>query len=352
MKKVTLQDIANSLGISRTTVWKVFSGHEGVSESLRARVVAKARELNYKFPPELAAALESEFSSDDSDCPTNIAVAVCRPETSMFWMSILHNVAKELSVQNVNLVYTYLPSSISEDYTLPVQLTNGSTHGIIILNVYNPQLIELLAATSIPKVFLDTSTQMPLEKLNGDLLLMESRSCISRITQQLIDQGRKRIGFIGDIHYAKSNCERYDGFAKTLASNHLSLIPELNLIGSIGADTYREEIDAFLDTLPSLPDAYVCASDHVACILIPLLQKRGYEIPNDIAISGFDGNLEYPLAENLTTVQVFNDDLGIRLATQILFRIKHPNARYEVTYVSSEVIFRNSTDCIDTVLND
>lgn len=34
MKKVTLQEIANSLGISRTTVWKVFSGHEGVSDSL------------------------------------------------------------------------------------------------------------------------------------------------------------------------------------------------------------------------------------------------------------------------------------------------------------------------------
>ena len=38
MKKVTLQEIANSLGISRTTVWKVFSGHEGVSDSLRTKV--------------------------------------------------------------------------------------------------------------------------------------------------------------------------------------------------------------------------------------------------------------------------------------------------------------------------
>ena len=47
MKKVTLQEIANSLGISRTTVWKVFSGHEGVSDSLRTKVIAKAQELGY-----------------------------------------------------------------------------------------------------------------------------------------------------------------------------------------------------------------------------------------------------------------------------------------------------------------
>lgn len=50
MKKVTLQEIANSLGISRTTVWKVFSGHEGVSDSLRTKVIAKAQELGYAIP--------------------------------------------------------------------------------------------------------------------------------------------------------------------------------------------------------------------------------------------------------------------------------------------------------------
>ena len=49
MKKVTLQEIANSLGISRTTVWKVFSGHEGVSDSLRTKVIAKAQELGFRY---------------------------------------------------------------------------------------------------------------------------------------------------------------------------------------------------------------------------------------------------------------------------------------------------------------
>ena len=50
MKKVTLQEVATSLGISRTTVWKVFSGHEGVSDSLKSRIIAKAQELGYEFP--------------------------------------------------------------------------------------------------------------------------------------------------------------------------------------------------------------------------------------------------------------------------------------------------------------
>lgn len=338
MKKITLQKIANSLGVSRTTVWKVFSGQEGVSEDLRNKIISKAQEMNYKFPENFSPSQPSA-----SESPTNIAVAVCRPETSIFWMTIIHQIAKELSLHNVNLVYTYLPSSVSGNYTLPASLTNGSTHGIIIMNVYNEQLLRLLAASPVPKVFLDTSTAVPPSELNGDLVLTENRTSISTITEHLIEKGRRSFGFIGDINYAKSNHERFEGFSKALFQHGLSVNPELNLTSPIGIDTYKEEIGAFLDTLPFMPDAFVCANDYVACILMQLLLKRGIRIPEEVALSGFDANTENPLAESLTTVQVFNQNIGFRLALQILYRIKYPSVPYEVIYVTSKVIFRGST---------
>lgn len=339
MKKVTLQDIASSLGISRTTVWKVFSGQKGVSDNLRRKILTTAQEMGYEFP-EYAPLLPSQKTAAP---PVNIAVAVCRPESSIFWMNIIHQIAKELSFHNVNLVYTYLPSSIDEDYTLPASLVNGNTHGIIVLNVYNNQLIRLLSEAPVPKVFLDTATSIPPSSLNGDLILMESSISISEITEHLLRQGRKKIGFIGDINYAQSNYERYEGFSKTLERYGLSPSPELSLTGSIGTDTYKEEIDAFLNTLPSMPDAFVCVSDYVACLLMQLLLKRGLKIPEDVAVSGFDGNMESPLAEDLTTVQVFNQDIGLRLALQILYRIEHPDTRSEIIYISTQTIFRSST---------
>lgn len=338
MKKVTLQEIAKSLNISRTTVWKVFSGHDGVSDALRDRVLTRARELGYQFPERIAGGTTPEISSS-----TSIALAVCRPETSIFWMKIIHQVAKELSFLNANLVYTYLPSTVDGDYTLPASLTNGSTQGMIVMNVYDEQLVRLLASLSVPKVFLDTPTHIPPSQLNGDLLLMESADSVSRITEHLIQQGKKSFGFIGDIDYAKSNYERYEGFLNTLIRYRISWDPSLFLTGAIGMDTHKEEIDAFLDTFSKMPDAFVCVSDYVACILIQLLNKRGYRVPEDVAVAGFDRNLEHPLAEDLTTVQVFNQDIGQRLAHQILFRMKHPKTRYEITYVSSEPIFRAST---------
>lgn len=147
MKKATLQEIASSLGVSRTTVWKVFSGQEGVSGNLREKILAKARELDYKFPEEL----DRNAVPEKKD--VNIAVAVCRPETSIFWMNIIHQIAKEFSFHDVNLVYTYLPSVIEEDYTLPSQLLGGSIHGIIVMNVYNERLIRLLSRLIRPRFF-------------------------------------------------------------------------------------------------------------------------------------------------------------------------------------------------------
>ena len=43
------------------------------------------------------------------------AVAVCRPESSVFWMQIIHQIAKDLSA----LMYTYLPAEYTQGYTLP-----------------------------------------------------------------------------------------------------------------------------------------------------------------------------------------------------------------------------------------
>ena len=338
MKKPTLQEIASALGVSRTTVWKVFSGQKGVSDDLRNRIIVKAQEMNYKLPEGIRSS-----QTPEPEPPVNIALAVCRPETSIFWMDIIHQIAKELSCHNVNLVYTYLPSFISWNYVLPASLTNGNTHGIIIMNVYNEELLRLLAACPIPKVFFDTATAVPAAELNGDLLLTENYTSISKITEHLIKKGRKSFGFIGDINYAKSNFERFDGFSRTLLQHGLPVNPELNLTSSIGIDTYKEEIESFLDRLPSMPDAFVCASDYVGCILMQLLTKRGIRIPEDVALSGFDANPEYPLAENLTTVQVFNQEIGFRLALQILYRVQHPNVPFETTYIATKVILRGST---------
>ena len=115
-----MQDIADALSTSRVSVWKVLNNRPGVSDLLRHQIWEKARELGY-LPPESPSSAVPEAIHRRS-----VAVAVCRPESSLFWMKIIHQMAKDLSSRGVNLMYTYLPTSWKEGYSLPSSLSDGS----------------------------------------------------------------------------------------------------------------------------------------------------------------------------------------------------------------------------------
>ena len=78
----------------------------------------------------------------------NVSVVVSRPESSLFWMQIVHRLARELTLHGWNLMYTYLPSFGEEGYCLPPALTDGSVAGIIVLNIYSRPLLQLLGRAS------------------------------------------------------------------------------------------------------------------------------------------------------------------------------------------------------------
>lgn len=341
MKKITMQDVADALGISRVTVWKVFSNREGVSDDLKLKIVQKAMEMNYQVPEELKL---PEVIKDQNKEQITISVTVSRPETSMFWMTIIHEAAKEMAKLNINLMYTYLPSVIPDSYTLPPALSNGTIQGMIVLNIYDEKIMQMLSNLSIPKVFMDTVTNVPFEKLNGDLILIEGKSYIFEITEHLIQSGRSKIGFIGDIGYAYTNNDRYHGFLHAMKKHGLSVNPKHSLTRTLGIDTYTEEIREFIDSLTSLPEAFICANDYIANILFKIFEEKGIQVPKDIALSGFDDNLEFPETSKLTTVKVHTKSLGARLAMQLLYRINNPEAGYELSYIHSNVIYRKSTD--------
>ena len=338
MEKVTIQDIADALGISRVSVWKVFSGREGVSEDLRNKIIAKAIDMNYNMPPqfynEKAAISKKQYT---------ISVAISRPETSAFWVNTIHEIAREASLQNANVMYTYLPSEVDSSYELPSVLSDGTVQGIIILNVYNPKMIQLLSKLDTPKVFMDTCTSIPFKDLCGDLLLIEGRSCVYAITEHILKQGKKKLGFIGDIEYAQTNFERYYGFKDAMKDYGIEINEKYCFTDSIGADTYKEEIGRFISGLKTLPDAFICVSDYVANIVCEIMEERNISIPNDILISGFDEISDLHTKVPLTTVKVDNQEFGARLTAQIIYRMKHSYASRELSYICPKVIYKKST---------
>lgn len=208
-------------------------------------------------------------------------------------------------------------------------------------NCYRELCFLTLLFEPLPKVFLDTVPSVPYNQLHGDLLIIEGRDLIRQITNSLIRHGCRKLGFIGDVEYAQTNKERYAGFLDALHEHGIIPNPSLYLTGSLGLRTHYEEISRFLDFLPTMPDGIVCASNYIAHFIQRYLEEKGIDPEGRIVLTGFDNNSEYlNVADRITTVDVKPKTIGSRLAAKILFAIEHPKAAPEVSYVSSEVLYR------------
>lgn len=201
MKKVTYQQVADALNISRVTVWKAVNDKPGISPDTKHMILQKAVEMGYPVSILNQGRQEDSFHAtkdsfnDSSKKISNVAVVVSRPETSNFWMSIIHYQAITLASQGINLMYVYLPPTYSDTFTLPSCLTDGSVSGIIVMNIYDPRLFSALNDLSITKVFLDCPTNTIFSTLNGDLFLIEGRANTEEIVEHMIESRQKENSF-------------------------------------------------------------------------------------------------------------------------------------------------------------
>ena len=337
MSKVTMQDVADALGVSRVSVWKVFNDQPGVSDSLKSSIIEMAAKLGYSGLTQTSTAIETVNKYK------NVSLVVSRPDSSVFWTDIIHSIAKELALHNVNLMYTYIPSTYNDNFQLPDILTGGHISGIIVLNLYDKHIIKRISRLETPKVFLDTAPSITEKVLDCDLVLIEGRSSISEIVDYVVKRNCTRLGFIGDVNYARTNLERYYGYTDGIALHNIPLNPSLCLTDTINISDYQSRIFSFLDSIKDMPDTFICVSDYVAQFVAMYISEHPERFKKPILLTGFDGSKEYVnVADKITTASVNTRQLGRRLALQILYRMDYPAAPYETLYIHPEICYLNS----------
>ncbi len=331
MNKPTMQDIADILGVSRISVWKAISGREDVSSSLRQKVLDTAEKLGYKSNSFLMR--EKTFGKYNT-----IAIAISRLQVSPFWSQIIHELAKQLGKNDVNLLYAHLPLQYKDGDNLPAVLTNGEVGGVIILNVYCEETLRKLAKLDVPKLFFDKTPKIKSSELNADVLLLEGKNSSFEITANLIKNGAKKLGFIGDVDYSQINNDIYTGFLNAHKEYGIEVDRQCSITTSFFPDIHYEKIFAFLDSIKEMPDAFVCASNYMASFVIRYFNEhKELKKPE---ITGFyndyynDGSFK-----RITTVEVDTQALGKRLANKILFLRDYPNLPTEVATITTYPMF-------------
>lgn len=340
--KVTIQDIADSLKLSRNTVSKALNGNENIAEETRKKVIEEAIKLKYKH----FAFMNTENLTAQKK-GGNIALFTSHlPTGPHFGSMLLSELEKKISAEGYNLSIHILRDTEINALTLPNNFELKSVDGIVCIEQFDKKYSQLISSLGIPTIFIDCTADMSYNELNADILLMENMHSTYSVTKKLIENGYNKIGFIGDYNHCKSFNERWIGFNKALSDFNIKLNLSYCILDS---DQYPYNdfnwIKSKLDNMKNLPSAFIYANDFIAISTMKALKDKNITIPDEIAICGFDDSPEASIVDpSLTTVHIFSSDMGIIAAEMLLSRLKNPSKPYQITHVKTNPIYRKSTN--------
>jgi len=336
-KKVSMEEIAQKLGITRNTVSLVLRNMPGISHKTRKAVLETAKELGYKYQ-------NTSKKSEDAKT-TNHSICLIQSkntyDTNGFFSFIQLGIESEAKKNNLNLIL-HVYDDESMEFDLPICIKEGIAIGIITIGEVKKHTAKIIQNSGLPFVMADHYV----EDIYTDCVLSDNHCGGFIGTQYLIDKGHKEIGFSGNIGAAASFYDRYNGFIKALETNNIKpnndyLLTE-KCMGRI-INSGLEEIIRELEKLPKIPTAFFCCNDIEAISIMKALEVMGFSVPEDVSIVGFD-NIESSKTSTpaLTTLNVQKEHMGIRAVQMLLSRISNINAPIEKIVLLTAMIERNS----------
>ena len=346
--KVTIQDIANELQLSRNTVSKAINNTGVLADATREKILRKAAEMGYKqfaylplFQEDTAKAAEHSILPSDK---REIAMLTTQfLSSSHFSSMMLDRFQSEIEhLHSCTTIHRISPIELKEK-KLPSSLNIQRTAGIICIEVFDYDYAQMLCDLDVPLLFVDTPVMDMRPPLKADRLYMENRIEVQNAVAHMVQRGKKRISFAGDKNHCQSFFERYMAYKD--AVEYFGLTEGLNTCAMpSGQQNYPVSLYETIRRFKTMPDAFVCANDFVAMDLVKALDELGYSVPDDIWVCGFDDSQEASyFAPRLTSIHIHGQIMGYTAANLLMTRIEEPSLNYRTVYTETNLILREST---------
>lgn len=331
-KKVTMQYIADKVGVSKVTVYKALRNKDGVSDDLRIKIEKLAKEYGYKAPT-------NEEEKKDDLLSKNIVIFsdnkfFDETDISCFYLGIYKKISKILIKKGCT--GTLFTIQKGNDYIrMENILKSGQFDGVILLGCLDIEFTKMIDSIDIPKVFVDSNST----KTNSDNIIIENFYSTYKITKHLIENGHRDIGFVGSVGVTTSITDRYLGYYKALIENNIPVNKEWIVKDR---DKNNEEVELVLPKV--LPTAFVCNCDDTAFKFVKLLQNNGISVPQQVSIVSYDDDIMSRVCTpKLTTVAVDKDKMAQKAVEVILYRIDNKNAINPMTeLINGRILCRDS----------
>lgn len=311
--KPTSFDIAELAGVSQPTVSRALRNSPTVNLVTRNRIHEIARQLNYKVDKNA-----SNLRSRHSNTLALLLFEDPTPDDSMinpFFLAMLGSITRASARRGYDLLISF--QQLSSDWHTDYE-DSRKADGLILLGYgdyrdYQERLAGL-AQQGTHFVRWGSKVAGQPEVVVG----CDNHQGGHAVTRHLIEQGRRRIAFIGAIDTgAPEFLERFSGYSAAMAEGGLTPDPTLQIDAS-NAEVAGGEAVAALIARGVRFDAIVCASDMIAIGALRALREAGLSVPGDVALTGFDDILAASFTNPpLTTVVQDVQAAGELLVTKL-----------------------------------
>lgn len=290
----TLADIARLAGVAESTVSRALKDSPLISAATKQRVLAIATEHNFHIDVRA-----QNFKMGKSQ---TIAVIINLSPTSgqvlsdPFLLGLVGCIADEVAVKGYDLLFSTM-RDFSARQAL-AYLAGRKADGLLIVGQgADPSALEYMAEQKVPFVVWGQQCQPSHYVTVGS----DNSKGAYLASRHLLDQGRSNLLFLGDTNHIEI-AARYRGFQQALAEKKLDASHSMHATAAFCMQSGFEQTQRILaDNNPI--DGIVCSSDLIAIGCINAITAAGKNVPNDIAVTGYDDVLMAEFfAPALTTV--------------------------------------------------
>lgn len=322
-----MADIAERLGISIVSVSKGLAGKDGVSEEMRAKILAAAAEMGYVMP---------QTRKEEKASSGNIGILVADRfiADNAFYPGLYRQVMMRCSESGYSAIMEIVSAEAENKCLMPAMIQGNKVDGIVFMGELRRNYLKTVMQSGLPYILLDFYD----EELEADSVTSDNVAGGFRVTNALLQAGHRDIAYVGSIFATSSIMDRYLGYTKALLRSGIPTRPEWR-IEDRGVDGRYIPL-----VLPeTMPTAFVCNCDEVAYNLVDLLRRKGYRVPEDIAVTGYDDHQFAQICDPpLTTYRVNVEDMGRMAAAQLLRKVNGKRFTGGNTVVGGKLIKRKS----------
>lgn len=302
-KEVRLADIAKQFGVSVVTVSNALAGQKGVSEELRTKIKQVAAEMGYQV----------RGTAVSSKKILNVGVIIGEkylgPYPSYYW-KVYQELSLIAGLHNCVILFEVLRHEREAALELPLFAMEQQIQGLIVIGeIGRPYLEFLHEQPDFPMVLVDFMMQ----GMGCPSVMADNYYGMYKMVNYLIEQGHKEIAYVGTLLASNSITDRYFGYRKALMERGLEMNPDWVL-----QDRTMEGQIGNIQLPDRMPTAFACNCDLTASVLVNLLESRGYRIPEDISIVGFDNYLYEGLCDTSITSYEVDIKEMVRCAIKIV----------------------------------